>query len=214
MARHWIFDLDGTLVNSHPLYRSVFENVVRNFQLHLPPSAWDELCRVVLPDFLERHFPTEIRQPVLEMVIEQNMARQSEIEVYPGIPEVLGCLREAGCVMSVCTARELKSATGLLRATKLDSYFDQLVSRDCVVQTKPHPEGINRLMNSTATTEHETIMVGDHRMDIEAARGAGIRAVSVCWNVESHDDLSAHSDHHFNCVTTFHHWAASTAGVG
>lgn len=209
MAKHWIFDLDGTLIDSHPLYRSVFEEVARHFRLDLSAQAWEELCHIVLPAFLDKYFPSDLHETALKMVVDRNVERQLEIEVYDGIFEILDHLQGAGCVMSVCTARELKSAKAILAAKNLEKYFGRLISRDCVTQTKPHPEGVLRLISESGAAVHETLMVGDHIMDIEAARGAGILAVGVGWNTYAREDLSPHSDHHFRHIGDFHKWVVS-----
>lgn len=209
MARHWIFDLDGTLINSHPLYISVFQEVSEHFKIKLTPAAQDDLCHLVLPKFLEKYFPANDVDSAFNMVIERNMARHYEIEIYDGVREVLNKLRSAGCFLSLCTARERKTALAILEITGLNSYFRDLVTRDCVVKTKPHPEGIRRLMASSNVDPADTIMVGDHRMDIEAARRAGIRAVSVGWNQFAQKDLSFLSDQHFDEVTIFRDWVVS-----
>jgi len=206
MARHWIFDLDGTLIDSYPLYRSVINEVAQRFQISLRPQAWDDLPHLILPKFLEKYFPAEEFEPAFNQIIEQNIARQGEITVYPGVTEVLTHLQGAGRILSICTARELRTAKGILAATNLDRFFGQIVTRDCVAQTKPHPEGIEKLMASTRTAVHETLMVGDHRMDIEAAKGAGVCAVGVSWSEFAHEEIALHSDHCFKNVGDFHRW--------
>lgn len=206
MTRHWIFDLDGTLADSYPLYEIIFREVAQHFQVTMTEEAWKDLPHVVLPIFLEKHFPAEKRNSAFNLVVEKHMARQGEIKIYPGITDVLNHLQSAGCVLSLCTAREQKSAKGLLASTKLDRFFGQIITRDCVPQTKPHPEGIMRLMSSTGTAVHETLMVGDHRMDIEAAKGAGICAVGVSWSRHAHEVLPSIADHHFTSVEEFRRW--------
>lgn len=206
MAKHWIFDLDGTLINSHPLYKNVFQEIVKEQKFEIVPVAWDELYHVSLPKFLEKYFPANHRENLLKLVIDKNIERQNEIEVFKGIPEAIQHLHNAGCVLSICTARELRSTTEILRSTKLDHYFSKVISRDCVPETKPHPEGIHRLMTSAESHSHETLMVGDHNMDIQAAKNAGICSVSVSWGGVSTEDLSLQSDHHFDEVAVFHQW--------
>lgn len=214
MARHWIFDLDGTLINSFPLYISVFEEVSQHFQVEMTAAAWHDLPHIVLPKFLEKYFPAHVVKPAFDMVIERNMARQEEIQVYTGLSEILDHIKDAGCDMSICTARELKTAKGILEEKGLNRYFTQMVSRDCVAVTKPHPEGIQRLMFNSRATPEQTLMVGDHKMDIDAAKAAGILSISVCWNQHVTEDLSVHSDHHFEEVAEFQRWVKQRVPKG
>jgi HAD superfamily hydrolase (TIGR01509 family) len=206
MARHWIFDLDGTLIDSFPLYRSVISGVALDLQIDLTSEAWSDLPHLILPKFLEKYFPAKDYAIAFNMIIDGNIARQNEVEVYTGVLEILAHLKNTGCAVSLCTARELRTAKGILQAKNLEQYFGQIITRDCVPNTKPHPEGIQRLMSSTATAAHETLMVGDHRMDLEAAKAAGVCAVGVSWSQLAHEDLPSLSDHHFTRVEDFYQW--------
>lgn len=214
MARHWIFDLDGTLINSYPLYREILEQVSREFGIELSRQAWEDLPHLILPKFLEKYFPEKSFRSAFDRVVELNLSRQSEIQAYAGIQEVVEHLHSSDRTLSICTARELKTAKGILYETGLHRYFPRLVSRDCVVNTKPHPEGIHRLMAQAQSEAHDTLMIGDHFMDIQAAKAAGVTAVSVGWNEFAPDELASHSDRHFTSTQDFSSWVRLSLPVG
>lgn len=54
-----------------------------------------------------------------------------------------------------------------------------IITCDDVSQTKPDPEGILKLLDTLKVALDEVIVLGDHAVDIQAARAAGIRAIGI-----------------------------------
>lgn len=205
--KHWIFDLDNTLINSFPLYSRILTEVTAHYGVLLSVEDQKHIQHLALPKFLERVLDNHQVEPAFQKTIELSMARHSEIQPFEGIVELLTLLKSKGCTLSIFTARELVTARAVLNTTGLDHFFEQLVTRDCVAHSKPSPEGINKILNSIQSSKVHALMVGDHQMDIEAARAAGIKAVSVCWD-RADSELTTFSDHHFTTVLDLHLWAA------
>lgn len=204
--KHWIFDLDNTLINSFPLYSHILTEVTGHYGVHLSVEDQKHIQHLALPKFLERVLETHQIEPALKKTIELSIARHSEVKPFKGIIELLTLLKSRGSTLSVFTARELVTARAVLNTTGLDHFFEQLVSRDCVANSKPSPDGIYKILNSIQSSKTHALLVGDHKMDIEAARAAGIKAISVCWDGADYDLIKV-SDHHFTRVSDLHHWA-------
>lgn len=205
--RHWIFDLDGTLVDSLPSYTRVLGEVIEEFGVTLSHEDREQIRHLILPKFLERVLKPNQIEPAYKKVIAINLARQAEIPTFSGIDELLGFLRSKGCVLSVFTAREKVTAQGILKETGLHQYFSRLVTRDCVAKCKPHPDGIHQILTESKTRPETAVMIGDHCMDMQSAKSAGIKGISVSWDGgPSHaKDLA---DHHFTNVSELRAWAA------
>ncbi len=204
--RHWIFDLDGTLVDSLPSYTRVLTEVVGEFGKTLSAEDLQQIRHLILPKFLERVLPPEQIATALNKVISINLARQSEIPMFEGMDELLTFLRSNGCVLSVFTARERITALGILNETGLHRHFSHVITRDCVAKSKPHPDGIHQLLAESKIDPAQAVMIGDHRMDMESAKSAGIKGVSVCWDGgQSH--AQDFSDHHFTNTGDLRKWA-------
>lgn len=57
-----------------------------------------------------------------------------------------------------------------------------IVSGDDVVEHKPSPEGIRKILKAFAVRRDEGIMVGDSVGDIRSAKAAGLPVASVVWD--------------------------------
>ena len=210
--QHWVFDLDGTLIDSFPSYRSVLVDVLTPYGIKLSEEDLSHSRHVVLPKYLERFVPPSEVAVATKKVIDISLTRQHEIKTFQGIEEVLDSIKSQDCQLSVWTARELLTARSILKETGLHRYFENLVSRDCVAVTKPHPEGLLKILNQSQSCPKKTIMIGDHPMDIHGARAAGVKAVSVGWGTDM-TDAEAISDHHFDEIPEFHNWVKKTLNV-
>ena len=205
--RHWIFDLDGTLVDSLPSYTRVLTEVAMEFGVTLSIEDREQVRHLILPKFLERVLKPDQIEPAFKKVIAINLARQAEIPIFIGIDELLGFLHSSGCVLSVFTARERVTAQGILKETGLHKYFSHVVTRDCVSKCKPHPDGIHHLLAESKIHPKEAVMIGDHSMDMESAKSAGINGISVSWDGgPSH--AKGLSDYHFTKISELRSWAA------
>ncbi len=204
--KHWIFDLDNTLVDSFPSYTRVLIEVTERYGVMLSKEDQKQVRHLILPKFLEKFLSADNVEPAFREVIELNLARQNEIKPFEGIVELLSFLSLKGCRLSVFTARELITTKGILSESGLDIYFDQVISRECVLKSKPFPDGIYRILGESKSAYQGAVMVGDHKTDMEAAQAAGIKRISVCW--DQHDsDIENFSDHHFVTVSELQTWA-------
>jgi phosphoglycolate phosphatase-like HAD superfamily hydrolase len=69
-----------------------------------------------------------------------------------------------------------------LNALRIAKYFDMVVSGNDVVNHKPHPEGILKVLEAFGLEPAQVLMVGDSLTDIRASRAAGVRIASVLWD--------------------------------
>jgi phosphoglycolate phosphatase-like HAD superfamily hydrolase len=54
-----------------------------------------------------------------------------------------------------------------------------IVTCEEVTKTKPDPEGILKLMDELGVKPHEVIALGDHAVDVQAARAAGVHTIGI-----------------------------------
>jgi phosphoglycolate phosphatase len=105
---------------------------------------------------------------------------------FDGIPELLGGLRDAGWRLAVCTNKPEGAARVLLSGLGLDGHFSALGGGDSFPMRKPDPGHLRATLAAAGAAPEDAVMIGDHRNDIEAARGAGVRAIFAGWGYGPH----------------------------
>jgi len=165
-ARHWVFDLDGTLtVAVHDF------DAIRT-ELGLPAGRPILESLAELPP--EESAPLAVRLDAIELEIARE-ARPAE-----GAADLLAELLRAGVDLGIATRNSLANAHETLRAAGLDGFFapDSIVGRD-EAPPKPRPDAIHRLLDGWRGATEAAVMVGDYLFDLEAGRGAGAATVYV-----------------------------------
>lgn len=184
-----IFDLDGTLIDS----KRDLADSVNAMRLHLgePPLA-DEtvysyvgngapvLVRRVLPDR-----PEEEIQRGLGYFLEYYRDHMLDATtLYPGVREALDELLAGNVKMAVLTNKPVRFSEHLIKGLGLDGHFFRIYGGNSFEEKKPHPKGIELLMEESGIGRAQTIMVGDSAVDIMTARNAQVRACGVSWGFQ------------------------------
>jgi phosphoglycolate phosphatase len=95
-------------------------------------------------------------------------------------------LRYAGWQLAVCTNKPEAAARVLLAGLGLDGHFSALGGGDSFPMRKPDPGHLRATLAAAGAAPEDAVMIGDHRNDIEAAHGAGVRAIFAGWGYGPH----------------------------
>jgi phosphoglycolate phosphatase len=104
--------------------------------------------------------------------------------LYPGVREVLDQFRSAGLIMAVLTNKPVRFSQGIVDGLGLGAHFRRVYGGNSFEQKKPHPVGIETLMNEAGAARQETLMVGDSSVDVQTARNARVTACGVTWGFQ------------------------------
>lgn len=198
--KYWIFDLDGTLVDTFGFYFSIVEKIMNKSM-----SIEEKKVCVSLhaSDLFKLHLSEEKAKEALLELKKINLQKSWESQAFSAIEELLTYLKEKGCHISIFTSRDLNSAKFTLETTGLIKYIDHLISGDCVSEKKPSPEGLQKLQKLYNCKFEDMVMIGDHECDMEAGTKAGTFSVRASWHPHwEHEDCTLankqfHSDKNF-----------------
>jgi phosphoglycolate phosphatase len=188
----YLFDLDGTLVDSVPDLAAAVDATLHHYQL--PPAGvaavrdWVGNGSRVL---IERALRASLwcgAPPLSDTVIEAAHQRflqcyqQSFCQhtlVFDGVVDTLKQLRDGGAKMAVVSNKPQQFIPPLLEHLNIASYFDMVVGGDSLPQKKPAPEPLLFCCQQMRIAPVHTLMVGDSQHDIAAAKAAKIKVAAV-----------------------------------
>lgn len=188
----FLFDLDGTLVDSIPDL-TLAVNLLRE-ELGLPEITCDQVRGYVgdgVGLLLQRALPQELfsparRQRFMEIYTEH---LTDATEVYPGIIPFLDRHRDK--TMAVVTNKPQPLAEIIVERLGLARYFPLVIGAEMALQRKPHPDMIHHALLRLGGTAGQAVMFGDHHVDLRAAHAAGVRACFCAWGLGHDDGLQA-----------------------
>jgi len=165
-ARHWVFDLDGTLTCA------VHDFAAIRKALDIPPEA-DILHHLAA---LPKNQAASKRKWLLEH--ERTLALAAR--TTPGALELVRELQRRGCQLGILTRNSRELALLSLQAIGLAGCFaaTDVIGRD-ELPPKPDPAGLLHLAAQWQVSPQDLVMVGDYRFDLECAKAAGSLAILV-----------------------------------
>jgi len=175
--RFYVFDLDGTLVDSRrDLADSANELLVECgaaplTEEHVGRLVGDGAATLVARAFAATHTPPPADAlPRFLAIYDRRLLNHTR--PYPGIPETLAALAARG-PLAVLTNKPLASTRRILDALGLASAFDAVLGGDGPLPRKPDPAGLRHLAGLVDAPLAATLLVGDSDVDLRTARAAG-----------------------------------------
>ena len=179
-----IFDFDFTLADSSPgivecvssaLAQLGFDSpvttrVVATIGLSLP-DTFRELTGDTDPE-LARRFAHYFHGRA-------DQCMDSLTTVFDCVHPVLTRLRTANLRTGIVTTKLNRRIRSILAANHMAELFDVIVGADDVAKTKPDPEGLLLALARLRVSSASAIYIGDHVIDAQAARGAGVPFIAV-----------------------------------
>ena len=180
-----IFDLDGTLIDSRrDLANSV--NFTRR-QLGLPL-----LSQEVILSYIGDGAAELVRRIVGEAWSEESLRRAVRVflghyhdhlldntVLYPGVQEALAGLRSQ--VLAILTNKPLEPTLAILQGLGIHDLFRLVYGGNSFEQKKPHPFGVEKILEETQIPRDRALIVGDSEVDIQAGLNAQITTCGVTY---------------------------------
>lgn len=178
-----IFDLDGTILDTREFLYQGFEHALKTH--HLPHKSRAEIAHVIsatkyLPD---AYALLGIKDNIEEILKTHLIYRSNNlhlIKVFPEVIETLKKIQSKGIKIAALTNR-LKHLHESLEITGVKQYLDLLITKSDIVNPKPHPEGIEKILAHFSIPKNQTLIVGDTADDILTGKNAGITTVGVTY---------------------------------
>jgi phosphoglycolate phosphatase len=178
--RNFIFDLDGTLVDSLP-------GIARALVAALPPRVRPigDMRRHIGPPV--RAILSSLAGPCSESDLDLMEARfraaydagaWRETALFPGIHDVVRQLAESGKRLFVVTNKPLKPAMSILRMVNLLGWFEDVITPDSASPPfRNKAEMLRALVEQWRLEVAESLFIGDTADDYRAAEAAAMNSV-------------------------------------
>ena len=197
MYRNYIFDLDGTLLDTLCDLAASTNYALR--QYGMPEHSIDSVRTFVgngVGKLIERAVPEGIGNIQYESVLatfrKHYMLHSLDTTApYPGIESLLHSLRSHGCNVAVVSNKFYNATVELCRHFFADTVEVAIGERENI-RRKPAPDTVFEAMRQLGVSGEDTVYVGDSDVDVATARNSGIPCISVLWGFRDRDFLIEH----------------------
>lgn len=191
-----IFDFDGTLAELHIDFfemKRQLNALARSYSLAAVPDPFLPVLEWVT--WLENDLrkangacPADFRRRSLETIAEMEMDAARKGRLFPFSRPLLANLLKRGIKTAIIT-RNCDSAVRVA-FPDISNYCNCFLARDHVVSPKPDPAHLVRALDMIGAGAATALMVGDHLIDIQTGKAAGVLTAGVCSGNVSLEELA------------------------
>lgn len=187
----YLFDLDGTLLDSAPDICGALTQV-------LAPTNQALVSYEYLKSYVGRHlidlfsdlFPDCGAERMDSMILEYRTTylgmKHQRTALYPGVQEGLSILPG---LKATATTKGTPTTRAVLEQFGLIQYFDHVQGTDGI-PCKPAPDVLLAALKGISAEPNECLMVGDSCADMEAGRRAGVKICAVRYGYGNPEELA------------------------
>ena len=186
---HCIFDLDGTLFDSH-------NQIIRALEWTRQINGFTSLSDVEVKNliglparllFADLNLSQiELERVVLKFRERLKLEISLKNDTYPEVSEVLAELKDRGVRLSVATTKPTGLARWTIKHSSLNGLIDHIQGTENFAP-KPSPEVINRCLQPGIN--ESVFMFGDRIEDMQAAVAAKVTGIGITQTVHDSDAL-------------------------
>lgn len=190
-----MFDSDGTLADTLPWMRSVFNDLADEHGFRRVPADDFERMRDLHGSALldELDLPIWKLPRVVSAMRKRMAAHNGTLAAFNGVPGMLEKLREAGAQLAVVSSNSRVNVERVLgpEVSGLIHHFA------CGVSMFGKAARLREVVRASRLAKQSAIYIGDEIRDAEAARKAGVAFGAVAWGQHSEQALRAQNPAEF-----------------
>jgi len=199
----FIFDLDGTLVDTAPDFKNSINymlNELNESEVSLEEIRnWvgygaRELIRRTVVDKNIPHDEQRIEEMLKIFLLHYTHNIDDDSVLFNNVRNVLEFLKDNGIKLAVCTNKMERLSNILLEKLNVLHMFDYLVGGDSLSKSKPDPFPLLNICEKLNTEISNSIMIGDSITDLNAGKGAGMPVVLVSYGYTDNKDIYNEAD--------------------
>lgn len=180
-----IFDMDGVLIDSEPLWKIAMEEVFSSLGSTLTKQDFQKTVGLRLDEVVifwhaheqwENFTPKEIEDNIVQKMIELIKANAQPL---PGVLKTLAFLKEKGLKIGLGTSSYEILIDTILRELNISHYFDFTHSAELEEFGKPHPAVYLTVAEKLGVSPLKCVVIEDSLNGIIAAKAARMKVICI-----------------------------------
>ena len=184
MIQTVIFDMDGVIIDSEPVYfkidKEMFEelNIAVSFEEHCTyvgtssQNMWDAI--------IKKHGipgdPGKLMRKEYNLYMDY-LINANDLQPIDGVMELINGLHENNFKLILASSSRMEIIDIILKKFKLSDLFIAKVSGSELAHSKPHPEIFLRSAQLAGSEPKECIVIEDSKNGVAAAKAAGMKCI-------------------------------------
>ena len=195
MINYVIFDMDGTLFDTEPLYREAWVSTLKDWGVPEPETVHPRIIGMGEGEVLEMLKAIGDKDRDYSEIFTYRDIHyyykliEKSIPLKPGCIEILEFMRDNGIKMAVATSTHARTAHRNLKLAGIYDYFDAIVTGDMISRGKPAPDIFLKAGELIGANIEEAMVCEDSFNGIRGAHSAKMKPVMVIDQLEPTDEI-------------------------
>lgn len=185
MLKAVIFDMDGVIVDTEPIYGRVEKEMFSDLGLDIPDDEYSTFVGTSSRDtwnLLREKYKISLSVDELCKIEADNyvdaLKTCGEAILVPGVKELIQELYNNGVKIALATSSVRNIADIVLKTFRLEGYFQAVVGGDEVERSKPSPDLYMTAVRRLSIEPEHCIAIEDSKNGVRAAKAAGLKCVA------------------------------------
>lgn len=180
-----LFDMDGLLLDTEPLWGQSMMRVAEKHQIPITPGRFKDTTGLRIYEVCDHwalHFPwkgkssAEVAEEILDDIIALS---QEQGAVMAGVHRLLDMLANNGFKIGLASSSPLRMIEALIQHFGLREKLHAVVSADAVSLGKPHPAVFLHCAALLGVSAHECLVLEDSVNGVIAGKAARMKVIAV-----------------------------------
>jgi len=180
-----IFDMDGVLIDSEPLWKIAEVEGFAKVGINLTQTDCEETVGLRIDEVVKRWHkkvgwndtPLEVvTEDIVDIVIRE-IGKQGK--ALPGVYQALETFKKAGFKIGLATSSYQRIIHAVLEKLQIESYFDTIHSAEFEFYGKPHPAVFLTAAEKLETDPTECLVIEDSVNGVLAGKAARMKVVAI-----------------------------------
>lgn len=209
LSNIFLFDLDGTLINTDKVYFNVWENILKDYNIILTDELYKKYIFGNSDLYVKNTLSlTEDLKTLSELKDTLFLKKLSKITLIDGVYEFLNTIKLNGHRISIVTNCNKQVAIAILTYFSLISMIDYIITPENCLYSKPHPEPYETAINKYNATNDKIIIFEDSKTGIQSANSTCPKCLVGVTSTYNNLELNLYGvdisiDNYFHDINTF-----------
>ncbi|RDY29004.1 HAD family phosphatase [Romboutsia weinsteinii] len=190
MLKAVIFDMDGVIVNTEPIYYKVIKELLNEMGHDIDYKEYEKLIgttnEYTWDSLKKKFFITRDTYELIDemMLLKEVIIKRDGYQIIDGIKELILDLKSNNIKLAVASSSPISDILDVTISTEIHKYFDKLITGESVPKSKPFPDVFLKAAKELNVEPEECIVIEDSKSGVSAAKSANMKCIGF-KNIDS-----------------------------